>query len=338
MDLSPTDAASTAARPRPVRRRRRVWPWVVGGIVVLLVAVVAVPALLMPRSPASSGYLTADVATRSVIRTAQGTGSVVDARVVSIAADDSWAVSSVAGVDTDAVLQTASVTVDKVLVAVGDTVEKGDELAVVTDATDDETTIKAPRDGVIRSVSAYRGATASGILFTLSTSGVRITADISEYDIAAVGPGQAVTFAVDGLGAEAEGTVESIGSVRADPGQTTTAAVTEFPVVAKLASAPAGLRVGMSVQTTIDVHRVDDVLAVPVQALDEASDGTYTVTTVDARGTTKTVDVQVGLIGDSYAEITNGLSAGDVVVIGTAAAGSTVITPGFPGQSTGARG
>jgi len=350
VDPSPAPSTSTAAEPaatppapRAVKKRRRVWPWIVSALVVVVVAALALPALFAPRD-ASAGYLTAKAEVQTVTRTAQGTGSVVDARVLAIGADDSWSVASVDGVtasQTQTPTTGAAVTVKSVEVAVGDSVDKGDHLAVVEDASGESTTITAPRDGVVRTVDAYKGATASGTLFTLSTDGVRVAADISEYDIAHVAPKQKVAFSFDGLSAEAAGTVQSIGaaaSTTASAGATgaVSSSVTDFPVVATISTAPKGLRVGMSVQMTIDVERAENVLAVPVQALDEASDGTYTVTVRDAAGTTRTVDVTVGLIGDSTAEITSGLSAGDEVVTGTAAAGSSsTVTPGFPGPGSG---
>lgn len=321
----------TAIRlPSPARKRRR-WPWVVG-VIGLLVVAVLVLLFLVPRPPAGPAYLTSTVDTRTVALTAQGTGTVADARVDSIGSDNTWTVTERDGQSTGASVQGAAVHVYSVEVAVGQSVTAGQQLAVVYDDADQWTTITAPEDGVIRSSSAVAGSVTNGVLFTLGVGGLRVVAPISEYDIADVAVGQAVDFTFDALGSTGAGTVSAIGESAEAQDQAATSSVTEYSVVATIIEPPAGLRLGMSVQLSVAVQSADDVLSVPVQALSEDAEGTYTVIRIDERGVSEEVTVTVGLIGDSYAEVTKGLASGDEVVIGTP--GEGVVTDPFAGQPT----
>jgi multidrug efflux pump subunit AcrA (membrane-fusion protein) len=312
--------------------KRRRWPWVVG-ILALVVVLVVVASFLLPRRPSAPAYLTSTVASQSVVLTAQGTGTVVYAEVDSIASDNSWVVSSRNGVATGSTVQAASFSVDRVKVKVGDSVEKNQQLAVLVDENDDLFSISASHAGVILSIT--RGSSASNEYITIGVAGMRVAADISEYDIGDVVPAQAVDFAFDGLGTTGKGTVSGVLPAPATDSQSDAPGVTEYPVVARISEAPPGLRIGMTVQMTIDVQRVDDVLAVPVQALTEDADGGYTVLVVGTGGRAQKVAVETGLIGDSYAEITGGLSAGDEVVIGTPGASTAATPSGFGGPRTG---
>lgn len=80
------------------------------------------------------------------------------------------------------------------------------------------------------------------------------------------------------------------------------------------------LRIGMTAGVSIILDKVEGVLTVPSSALTKGADG-YTVKLYDAAsGTTTTVPVEVGLNNKIRAEITSGLSEGDMVVTGTAVA------------------
>lgn len=307
----------------PTRQRRR-WPWVVGALL-LLVAVVVAFLALVPRGPAGPAYLTTAAASRTVSLTAQGTGTIADARVDSIGSDNTWTVTERDGLSTGASVQGSAVDVSVVDVAVGQSVVAGQRLALVIDAADEELAIVAPEDGIIRSVSATAASSGAGVLFTLGVGGLRVVAPISEYDIADVAVGQVVDFVFDALGTTGTGAVVSIGSGAESQAEGAASSVTEYSVVSTVVEPPEALRLGMSVQMSVAVQSVEDALAVPVQALTEDAEGGYTVLTLDAGGVAVAVPVEVGLIGDSFAEITSGLAAGDEVVIGTPGVGTTPV-------------
>lgn len=319
----------TALRNSSSVNKRQRWPWVVGALALLVVAAVVL-LFLVPRAPSGPAYLTSTVGTTTVALTAQGTGTVADARVDSIGSDNSWTVTERDGQSTGAGVQGSSVHVYSVDVSVEQVVTAGQQLAVVYDDADQWTTITAPEDGVIRSSTALAGTVASGALFTLGVGGLRVVAPISEYDIADVAVGQTVDFTFDALGSTGTGTVSSIGQSAETQDQAATSTVTEYSVVSTIVEPPAGLRLDMSVQLSVAVESADDVLAVPVQALREDADGVYTVLRIDEDGLSEEVTVSVGLIGDSYAAVTKGLTGGDEVVIGTP--GEGVVTDPFAGQ------
>lgn len=324
---TPETAVRTSS---PVRKRRR-WPWVLG-VLALLVVAVLVLLFLVPRPPSGPAYLTSTVETQTVALTAQGTGTVADARVDSIGSDNTWTVTERDGQSTGATVQGAAVDVSVVDVAVGQSVVAGQRLALVIDSADEELEIVAPEDGIVRSVSAIAASSGSGVLFTLGVGGLRVVAPISEYDIADVAVGQTVDFTFDALGSTGTGTVSAIGESAEAEDQAATSSVTEYSVVSTIVEPPAGLRLGMSVQLSVAVESAENVLAVPVQALREDAEGGYTVLRLDEKGVSEEVTVSVGLIGDSYAQVTKGLASGDEVVIGTP--GEGVITDPFAGQPT----
>ena len=61
----------------------------------------------------------------------------------------------------------------------------------------------------------------------------------------------------------------------------------------------------------------ENVLLVPVQAVRDLGDGTYSVFVVGANGQPKMKVVEVGLQDAASAEIKSGVSLGDVVTTGT---------------------
>jgi multidrug efflux pump subunit AcrA (membrane-fusion protein) len=83
----------------------------------------------------------------------------------------------------------------------------------------------------------------------------------------------------------------------------------------------------MSATVTVTTASVDNALRVPATALQGSATAGYTVQVMDGTAPT-TVDVQVGLVTTSMAQITGGLKSGDTVVTGstTSRTGSTTTT------------
>ena len=73
----------------------------------------------------------------------------------------------------------------------------------------------------------------------------------------------------------------------------------------------------MSATVTVTTASVDNVLRVPATALQGSATAGYTVQVLNGDGSVSTMDVQVGLVTTSMAQITSGLSEGDSVVVGT---------------------
>jgi macrolide-specific efflux system membrane fusion protein len=84
---------------------------------------------------------------------------------------------------------------------------------------------------------------------------------------------------------------------------------------------------------TVTTASVDNALRVPATALQGSAAAGYTVQVLNSGSSPTSVDVQVGLVTTSMAQITGGLKSGDTVVTGTTAArtGSTTTGSGTGG-------
>lgn len=105
-----------------------------------------------------------------------------------------------------------------------------------------------------------------------------------------------------------EGLVTEVGSV-ADA----SSGVAEYPVTVAFTDDTGELNVGASVSVEIAYEEVEDAVQVPAFAV-TTTDGTSTVT-VQEGDATETRTVQTGLTSGSMVQITEGLSAGESVVI-----------------------
>ncbi|GAA2077404.1 HlyD family efflux transporter periplasmic adaptor subunit [Pseudolysinimonas kribbensis] len=176
----------------------------------------------------------------------------------------------------------------------------------------------------------------SGFVTIADTSAYVVTANIAEADIADVAVGQAasITFpALTGITATAKVTAIS-------PTATASNSVVTYATTITLDKLPAKVRLGQTAEVAITIaSSKDDALFVPAAAITTAN-GTSTVEVVDQKtGTTSTVDVITGVVGDQGTEITHGLTAGQTVVIGTLTPSTTGTggTTGITGR-TGTRG
>jgi macrolide-specific efflux system membrane fusion protein len=191
-------------------------------------------------------------------------------------------------------------------------------------------TLTAPVDGLVTQVAIAAGADApAGAAVVIDSSTYEVTTDVVESDLADVKLGQEAAVAVSAVGADLTGTVTDISpNASADSGS----GVVSFPVTVSLSTAPATVRSGMSADVTITTASATNVLTVPAAAL-HGRDGNYSVRTLGVDGTPVSTPVQVGLVTNTLAEITSGLTEGTAVVTGTAAdRRSTTATNGaFPG-------
>jgi len=195
----------------------------------------------------------------------------------------------------------------------------------------DSCTLTAPIAGLVVAVDGSVGADTSGKSSTTSTSTsfvtiadvaqMTMTASIAEADIASVSVGQAasVTFpALSGVTATAKVSAVS-------PVATASNSVVTYATTISLDAIPAGLRLGQTAEVSIiTASSKADALHVPTAAVTTAN-GTSTVKVV-ASGKTSIKTVILGIIGDTGTEIKSGLTAGQIVVIGTVAATTTGTT------------
>jgi macrolide-specific efflux system membrane fusion protein len=195
-----------------------------------------------------------------------------------------------------------------------------------------EATLRAPFDGVVTTVNIKAGeSSGSGTAIVIvDPSAMEVDAVVSEADVPQVEIGQQATVSIDALSdIEFSGTVTSL----ALTGQSSSGVVS-YPVVIQI-TLPSGVqpRGGMSATATIITEQATNVLIVPNRAITGASTDNPTVTVV-TNNVSATRAVTIGLVGDSYTEITSGLSYGETVsytISTTSSSSSSSSSGGFPG-------
>ncbi len=184
-------------------------------------------------------------------------------------------------------------------------------------------TITAPFDGTILSVAGAAGdSVGTGAFVTIADLAnplVKFSVDEADMDKIAVGQTAKVVF--DALPEQTfQGKV-----TRIDPALTTSGQYKVATGVIKLelsqdsasASINAKLLEGLTGTVTLVQASAENVLLVPIAALRDLGDGTYSVFVVGTDGQLKMRVVEVGLKDSTSAEIKSGLKAGDTVTTGT---------------------
>jgi HlyD family secretion protein len=146
---------------------------------------------------------------------------------------------------------------------------------------------------------------------------MKFTIDVDELDITSLKEGQEVKISADALsGRQFTGYVSNIGILG-----TTTDGVTSYPVEIVINDS-GDLWPGMNVTAEIVVNSVQNVLTVPVSAVNrgntvlvKGAKGAEGVDQTGAPAGAKYVRVELGLNNDSLIEVTNGLSEGDTVLV-----------------------
>jgi HlyD family secretion protein len=212
-----------------------------------------------------------------------------------------------------------------------------------------QTTLTAPQDGKVLSVSGKVGevstggsssntsgttsgtgtsstsntsatSSGSGFIVIANLSQLAVTANIAEADAAKVQLGQPARITFPGAGATATGTVTQI-----TPQSTVTNNVVQYPVQVSLATAPPGVGVGSTANLSITTGSKSGVLVAPTSAITTVGNR-HTV--IVRRGEQDVeVPVEIGLVGDTTTEIVGGVNEGDQLVLPTVA---TSTSNGFP--------
>lgn len=144
---------------------------------------------------------------------------------------------------------------------------------------------------------------------TIADAGtLNLKVEIDELDIDGVEVGQKASVVFDAFEDETyEGTVEKISGIGNNTG-----GVTTYTVTIALAG-DTHLKDAMSATASITLESRDNVLLIPVDAIELIDDVRY-VEVVSGEKTVQT-PVTTGLINEEYAEVTSGLSNGDQVVV-----------------------
>ena len=126
--------------------------------------------------------------------------------------------------------------------------------------------------------------------------------------------GQRVAIQVEGLpGREFSGTVSKIAAVADSQNRWLNPDLKEYETEITLDETDAPLKPGVTAHAEILVERVDQKLAVPVQAVYSKAGQRYVF--ASKGGNTRPVKVELGAIGTEWAEIQAGLNGGEQVLL-----------------------
>lgn len=176
--------------------------------------------------------------------------------------------------------------------------------------------IKAPFDGIVTGLSVEAGDSISrdDILASVITEKMQAEITLNEIDAAKIKKNDSAVLIFDILeGQEISGQVAKIDTI----GEVNSGVVS-YNVVVSFDFSSEILKPGMSVEVDIKVNSVQDVLIIPVSAIQEDQNGKEYVMVVSEGTETATEFVKksvgTGLTDDVYIEIISGLEEGDEVV------------------------
>lgn len=174
-------------------------------------------------------------------------------------------------------------------------------------------TLKAPFDGLVADVSIVVGGTAgpgTPAVTLVDISSLEIETQLVELDVDKVKEGQEVEISFDAIPDRTyRGKVIKVGRV----GQTVQGVV-NYPVAILIESPDERIKVGMTANLNILVGRAENVLLVPVRAI-QTRQGRQVV--IVKRGENFTpVPVKIGMSNEAMAEIVEGdIKEGDLVLV-----------------------
>ncbi len=184
--------------------------------------------------------------------------------------------------------------------------------------------IKAPISGTVLAINYEEGDSveSNDTVFVISDiDTLQVVVPIDEYDIQNIQKGQTAIVTSD---AYPDRTYEAEVTKIALEG-TVTSGVSTFDVTLTLKTNE-GLKPGMNCNAEIVVHSKEDVLLLPLVAVQKIKNNYFAALDTDSRTDEEQyIPLEVGLVSENYAEIIEGLDEGDVVKY-SIALGTTEVT------------
>ena len=289
--------------------RKKRWPLVLAAAVVVSVAggILAAP-LFTPTVQ----YETYEVTPTEVVKTVSANGQLAETQLLAYGTAEQPILIAANG-NTLAIAQFgASLEIDVISVELGEEVSKGDLLFTYLNPLGQEIEVEAMSSGVVRSIDSSDGLRTSASVVTIGSTEPVVSVFVSEYDADLVQLGQVATIELDAINAVFEGTVDTVGQVAQS-----VSGIKQYEVLLSVSSVPSGARFGMSATAEIVVQTKTDVLAIPLSALVGEEDPQVDVLVTE--GESQSIErrtLKLGLIGDSFAEVTQGVFSGDQVITG----------------------
>jgi macrolide-specific efflux system membrane fusion protein len=165
--------------------------------------------------------------------------------------------------------------------------------------------------------SSNSSSAGSGFIQLADLTQMEVSADFAEADATKLKTGQTATVTWAALtGATATGTVATIA-----PTATTSNNVNSYAVTVNLTTLPTGIRIGQTVTVLVTTADAQNAIRVPNAAVRTVG-SRHTVTVLNGAAP-QLVSVEVGVVGDTFTQITSGLAVGQEVVIVTTPSGTT---------------
>lgn len=177
-----------------------------------------------------------------------------------------------------------------------------------------DATLTAPFAAAVTAVHVQRGEIAAGpVVGLVDLDSLEVVLQVDEVDVGSLAVGQPATVTLESY-PEAEIAAE-VASIAPAAGASATGLVT-YDVRLRLGQSGLPLLAGMTANATLVTAEKQDVLLVPNEAIQvDRTSGTYSVRR-QVGETIETVEIVIGLRDNQYTEVREGLSAGDVLLIG----------------------
>jgi HlyD family secretion protein len=175
-------------------------------------------------------------------------------------------------------------------------------------------TITAPFDAAVTTVFVQPGEIAAGpVVAVVDLSSLEVVLQVDEVDVGSLAVGQPATITLESY-PETEIAAE-VASIAPAAGASVTGLVT-YDVRLRLGESSVPLLAGMTANATLVTAEKRDVLLVPNEAIQvDRTSGAYSVRR-QMGDTVEEVEIVIGLRDNQFTEIREGLSAGDVLLVG----------------------
>ncbi|MDE1470637.1 efflux RND transporter periplasmic adaptor subunit [Eubacterium limosum] len=278
-------------------------------IIVILLSVIGVMSYAYLRTnstkPAeaaqNSKVMTADAVKKNIVQTFTSSGEIKTRRTQSLKPNTDYKFKALC-------------------TSVGQTVQEGYPVVEYTNGK----TLNAPFDLVVTNAALPAKGEALTAEHTVEVSDVhnlQVQMSVFENDLTSLREDQPVSITVAALGNKAfAGKLSAINQIGKYD-----ASGSKFTVSADFEN-DGSLKLGMSASCSINVRSADNVLSVPVAAIQSGEDGKYV--TVKAGDGEERRKVETGISDSQDVEITSGLNEGDTVILPSAGNPSDAETPG----------
>ncbi|MBS3984368.1 MAG: efflux RND transporter periplasmic adaptor subunit [Selenomonadales bacterium] len=283
------------------KSRRAVWYLVVAGLLLVLGISFA-----LASGGEQISYEHFEVTHDSIVRTVSGAGRVVP-------------------LHRETLLAAGGTQVVRVLVSIGDIVRSGEVLMRTAAGVE----VKAPFDGEVSAlfVDVNEWVSPGARLIEVTDyQNLEISAQVDELDVAKLHVGQSAQIDIIAFTDEdIVGTITSIARQGVLSGGITTFAVKVSVPHAR------NILIGMSAEIRVEVARVDNVLVVPLEAVQYEGDSPYVLVTGDQR-TYERVRITIGMSDGELVEVKSGLTLGQTVAYVRPIREQQNFGPGMGGQ------